>query len=635
MCTAVCCGMEQKMLINVSKLKKSFGEEVLFSDASFSVDDKDKIGFIGINGAGKSTLIKILMGEMGYDSGDIFKNKQLKIGYLEQYACTDSDKNVFDEVQTVFSRVVEVEKELDMVRWELENGDKSLAEELVIKQHSLQEQFSALDGYHYKGIIRSCLMGLGFSEEELLQRVSELSGGQKTRISLAKILLSDCNLLFLDEPTNHLDIESVLWLEDFLRSYKGAFVVISHDRYFLDRVTEKTFSLENGTLYSGNGNYTIFMKQREIDRLTEQRNYTNTKNEIDRLYGIVEQQRRWNREKNIKTAESKLKVIDKLSEGLVKPEEEREDIKFRFKALQGGGTEVLVCRDIAKAYEKPLFANVDFDITKGEKVFLLGENGCGKTTLLKLICGMEELDKGTIKIGQNIEIGYYDQIQESLDTDKTVIDELWDEYPKKTETEIRNTLAAFLFRGEEVYRTIDKLSGGERARVQLAKLILKPVNFLILDEPTNHLDIRSREALEEALSGYDGTILAVSHDRYFINKLATRVVNFEVNQLVSYGGGYDYFLEKHTENNQKQQEEKPKNLDYNEQKRIASEKRKRETKLRRTEESIACVEAEIEELNNQLADCGSDYVRAAELSAELDNKNRQLDELYEIWGELQ
>ncbi len=623
------------MLINVSKLKKSFGDEVLFSDASFCVDDKDKIGFIGINGAGKSTLIKILMGEMSYDSGDIFKNKQLKIGYLEQYACTDSDRNVFDEVLTVFAEVVELEKELDMIRWELENSGKAQAEELVLRQHSLQERFSGLDGYHYRGIIRSCLKGLGFSEEELSQNVSELSGGQKTRISLAKILLSDCNLLFLDEPTNHLDISSVLWLEDFLRGYKGAFVVISHDRYFLDRVTQKTFSLENGTLYSGNGNYTAFMKQREIDRLTEQRNYTNTKNEIDRLYGIVEQQRRWNREKNIKTAESKLKVIDKLSENLVKPEEEREDIRFRFKALPGGGMEVLTCCELSKAYDKLLFQSVDLNITKGEHVFLLGENGCGKTTLLKLICGMEAPDGGSIRIGQNIEIGYYDQIQESLDTGKTVIDEVWDEYPKKTETEIRNTLAAFLFRGDEVFRTIDKLSGGERARVQLAKLILRPVNFLVLDEPTNHLDIRSREALEDALSGYDGTILAVSHDRYFINKLATRVVNFEGTGVVSYGGGYDYFLEKRSETAEKPREEKPKNLDYNEQKRIASEKRKRESRLRRIEEQIASVEEELEQINAGLSECGSDYVKAAELSAMAEEKNTELEALYEEWEKLQ
>lgn len=621
------------MLINVSKLKKSFGEDVLFSEASFSIDDKDKIGFVGINGAGKSTLFKILMGTERYDSGDVFRNKTLKIGYLEQYACPDSEKTVFDEVKTVFSEVEEIEKELEYVRWELENGSKD-TEELVIKQQKLQERFLGLNGYHYKGIIRSTLLGLGFSEQELDKKVNELSGGQKTRVSLAKILLSDCNLLFLDEPTNHLDIASVEWLEEFLKSYKGAFVVISHDRYFLDRVTTKTMSLESGKLYSGNGNYSTFMKQREIEKLTEQRNFDNTRREIERLEGIIEQQKRWNREKNIKTAESKQKVVDRLTETLVKPQETLKEMSFSFRALPGGGMEVLRCRNISMSYNEKLIDDADFDIKKGERVFLLGKNGCGKTTLLKLICGMEKQDSGEITEGANIKTGYYDQIQESLDTDKTVIDEVWDTYPKMTETQIRNALAVFLFRGDDVYREINKLSGGERARVQLVKLILKPVNFLILDEPTNHLDIESREALERALESYDGTILAVSHDRYFINKLATRIVNFEDKKLASYAGGYDYFLEKHVEKNCEIREEKPKNLDYNEQKRLAAEKRKRENKLKKTEEQIFELEQKIEELNRQLMASGSDYGKANELSKEVDALNEELLKLYSVWEEL-
>ncbi len=618
------------MLINVSKLKKSFGEDVLFSDVSFSIDDKDKIGFIGINGAGKSTLIKILMGSMSYDDGELFRNKMVKIGYLEQYACTGSEKTVFNEVKTVFSEVEGIEQELEMIRWELENGSNE-AETLVLRQQRLQEHFSELNGYHYKGIIRACLIGLGFSENELDKKVDSLSGGQKTRVSLAKILLSDCNLMFLDEPTNHLDISSVEWLEEFLKNYKGAFVVISHDRYFLDRVTSKTMSLESGKLYTGNGNYSAFMKQREIEKLTEKRNFDNTQREIERLEGIIKQQRRWNREKNIKTAESKQKVVDRLTESLVKPQETLKEIEFSFKALPGGGTEVLKCRSVSMAYDDVLLKDADFDVMKGESVFLLGKNGCGKTTLLKLICGLEAPNDGEIIEGANIKIGYYDQIQESLNTDKTVIDEVWDAYPKMTETQIRNALAAFLFRGEDVYREINKLSGGERARVQLVKLILKPVNFLILDEPTNHLDIESREALEKALIGYDGTILAVSHDRYFINRLATRIVNFEDKRLISYGGDYDYFLEKHNMSKVKIKEEKPKNIDYNEQKRLASEKRKKETKLKRTEESIAKLEQEIEKLNEELMKVGADYGKANELAKEVDVKNAELSELYSIW----
>lgn len=622
------------MLINVSKLKKSFGDEVLFSDASFSVDDKDKIGLIGINGAGKSTLIKILMGEIGYDSGDIFKNKLLKLGYLEQYACSDSERMAFDEVKTVFAETEEIERELDMIRWELENNPTGL-EELVERQQRLQEKFSEQNGYHYKSIVRSCLLGLGFSEAELEKKVCDLSGGQKTRVSLAKILLSDCNLMFLDEPTNHLDISSVEWLEEFLRSYKGAFIVISHDRYFLDRVTDKTISMENGRLYCGKGNYSAFTAQRRIERLTEQRNYENTQREIERLEGIIEQQHRWNREKNIKTAESKQKVIDRLEETLVKPQEALAKPEFSFRAKSGGGTEVIACTDIGKSYDEVLMRGAELHIRKGERVFLLGENGCGKTTLLKLLCGKEQPDSGEIKLGANIEIGYYDQLQESLDTEKTVIDEVWDTYPKMTETEVRNALAAFLFRGDEVYREINKLSGGERARVQLVKLILKPVNFLVLDEPTNHLDIESREALERALSGYDGTILAVSHDRYFINALAERIVNFENKKLVSYGGGYDYFLEKFKGDRAEEEAEKPKNLDYNEQKRLASEKRKRESAIKRCEDKISAVEEEITELESLLAKTGSDYEKAAEYQAMTDEKNEELTRLYEEWESLQ
>ncbi|MBQ7986736.1 MAG: ABC-F family ATP-binding cassette domain-containing protein [Clostridia bacterium] len=526
-----------------------------------------------------------------------------------------------------------MEKDLEFIRWELENGAED-TNALIEKQHILQEKFAEKDGYHYKGIIRSTLLGLGFLENELDKKVEDLSGGQKTRVSLAKILLSDCNLMFLDEPTNHLDIESTEWLEEFLKNYKGAFVVISHDRYFLDKVTEKTFSMENGRLYAGPGNYSTFMKQREIERLTEKRNYDNTKREIERLEGIIEQQRRWNREKNIKTAESKQKVIDRLSKDLVKPEEAHSDLGFSFNALPGGGIEVLDCRGITKSYGETLLSMADLHIKKGEKVFLLGENGCGKTTLLKMICGDETADSGEITVGANIKIGYYDQIQESLDTSKTVIDEVWDTYPKMTETQIRNALAAFLFRGEDVFKEISKLSGGERARVQLVKLILKPVNFLILDEPTNHLDIESREALEKALMNYDGTIFAVSHDRYFINALSERIVNFENKKLVSYPGGYDYFAEKRKVQDVKK-EEKPKNLDYNEQKRIAAEKRKRENHIKKAEEKIALLEQEIEELTIELNETGSDFEKAAELSAIIDTKNEELMATYEQWEELQ
>ncbi len=624
------------MLINASKVKKMFGDEVLFSDVSFSIDDKEKIGFIGKNGAGKSTLFRILMGKEPITDGEIFKNKNLKIGYQAQYAVSDSDKTVLAETETAFSEVAEIEKELDLVRWEIENNQDDL-DNLILRQERLQKQFEDLNGYHYRGIIRSTLLGLGFSEEDLEKPVAKLSGGQKTRVALAKILLSNCNLLLLDEPTNYLDIDSIAWLEDFLTNYQGAFVVISHDRYFLDRITNKTMSLEGERLYSMQGSYTEFMRQREIDRLTEGRNYENTMREIGRLEGIIEQQRRWNREKNIKTAESKQKIIDRLEEGLVKPREIEDSIDFSFEALSGGGKETLRLKGVSKSYNEPILIDADLSIDKGERVFLLGENGCGKTTLLKMICGIENCDKGEIIIGAGTKIGYYDQIQESLNTDKTIIEEVWDEYPMMTETRIRNALAAFLFRGEEVYKSINKLSGGERARIQLVKLMLSRVNFLVLDEPTNHLDTDSREALENALLGYSGTILAVSHDRYFINKLAGKIVNFENKKIITYAGDYGYFLEKRKNSKAEVKQEAPvsSKSDYNERKRKESENRKKETKRRRIEEQITVLEMEIDTLNEELLQTGADYEAARDLSIIIDEKTKSLEDLYAAWEEIE
>ena len=515
---------KQMILLNGSNIKKMFLDETLFENVSFSVDSSDKIGFVGANGAGKSTLFKIITGDIDYDEGEIFKNKSLKIGYLDQYSVNGSSKSIMEELLLVFAEVIEIENQLDEIRFDIENKNGNL-DELIKKQTVLQERFAELDGFYYKSKAKSTLTGLGFSEEEFNLSVDKLSGGQKTRVALGKILLSDANLLMLDEPTNHLDIESVEWLEDFLKNYSGAFIVISHDRYFLDRVTNKTFELDNMRFRSYNGNYSEYMAQREIDKKTEQRNYDNTMKEIKRLEGIVEQQRRWGRERNFITAESKQKVIDKLEKTLVAPDAEREDMRFTFKACAGGGQDVLQTEGLGMAYgENRLFSDVDMLIKKGEKVFLLGPNGCGKTTLLKIIMGEYEQSEGEYKIGANIHVGYYDQIQENLSMDKTVIDEIWDEYPNLTQTDIRNALAVFLFRGEDVFKEIHKLSGGERARVELVKLMLRNVNLLIMDEPTNHLDIESREALESALTGYDGTMLMVSHDRYFINKLADRIL---------------------------------------------------------------------------------------------------------------
>lgn len=628
------------VLLNATNLSKMFFDETLFSDISFNVDEGDKIGFLGVNGAGKSTLFKLINGTSTADTGEVYKNKLVKIGYLDQYTCIESDNTVMGEMLGAFSEVIETEHALEAIRYDIEhkNGD---IDTLVKRQTALQERFEALDGYQYKSRIRSALIGLGFSEKDFNKRVDTLSGGQKTRISLGRLLMSDANLLLLDEPTNHLDITSVEWLEGFLQNYKGSFIIISHDRYFLDKVTNRTFELDSGRLRVYKGAYSEYVKQREVERKTEERNYENTMREIERLEGVVEQQRRWNREKNIKTAESKQKVIDKLEKTVVKPTEALADFDFQFQSLQGGGNDVLITDNVGMSFdEKEIFSGCNMHITKGEKVFLLGPNGCGKTTLIKNIIGEYEQTSGTIKIGANIHIGYYDQIQANLNPEKDIFTEIHDEYPDMTQTEIRNALAVFLFRGDDVFKLIGTLSGGERARVELAKLMLKPINLLIMDEPTNHLDIESREALESALLNYDGTLLMVSHDRYFINKLAERVLYMDDNGLKNYIGNYDDFMEARAKISQiaaQVIEEKPKNLDYQEQKRQQAEKRKIINRFNRVIELIEVLEEEIDELNDRMLDptLSADFTRLAELSRECESKNEELSSLMDEWAELQ
>lgn len=625
------------ILLNGSDIKKIFSGETLFDNVSFSVMDSDKIGFVGINGAGKSTLFKIIIDEILPDEGEIFKNKDLRIGYLNQYALEDSNLTVWEETLTAFSEVTEIEKELENIHFDIENKNGAV-EELVNRQVRLQERFAELDGFYYKSKVRSTLIGLGFSEEEFDLNVNNLSGGQKTRVSLGKLLLSDTNLLLLDEPTNHLDIRSVEWLEEFLKAYNGAFIIISHDRYFLDKITNKTYEMRNGKLRTYNGNYSEFVKQSEIERKTEERNYENTVKEIERLEGIVEQQHRWNREKNIKTAESKMKVIERLEKELVKPDAENSKLDFHFRAAQGGGQEVLIASGVEKTFDgETLFKNADIFIKKGEKVFLTGPNGCGKTTFLKIVLGQYKPTRGEVKVGANIITGYYDQLQENLNMDNTVLDELYDEYPNLTLTELRNALAAFMFRGEDVFKKIGKLSGGERARVELAKLMLKKNNFLIMDEPTNHLDIESREALEKALEGYDATMLMVSHDRYFINKIADRILFMTPDGIESFTGNYDDYIAKKQEDVILEKKESPNKNDYQERKKKEAEKRKVINRFKKTEERISEIEDMIsvkeEELNNP--QISTDYVKLNEISEEINKLNVELEEEYSIWEKLQ
>ena len=628
------------VLLSLSKVKKSFGTDTLFEDVSFNIEEKDKIGFVGVNGAGKTTLFKILLGQMDSDGGEMFMHKDTVIGYMQQHNDLKTGRTVFDEALTSCEHLLEAEKELEELSRRIDASPDD-RDRLIAQQQALTEKFQNDGGLTYKSRVKSALMGLGFSQNELYMDYDSLSGGQKTRVSLCKILLGRANLLLLDEPTNHLDIASVEWLENFLQSYNKAFVIISHDRYFLDKVTGKTFELENKAFTVYKGGYTRYLALKEESQETKRREYENTQREIKRLEGIVEQQKRWNREKNIKTAQSKQKVIDKLEQTLNKPAETPVGIDFKFSVKPGGGNDVIICENLAKAFDgKKLFESFSFHLKKGERLFLLGDNGCGKTTLFKILTDTLNADSGSFKIGSNIQIGYYDQTQESLDNSKTVLDEVFDAYPKLGITQIRNALAAFLFVGDDVFKPISMLSGGEKAKVSLVKLMLSGANLLLLDEPTNHLDISSREALENALMLYDGTLFIVSHDRYFINKIASRVIYMTQSGAQSYLGNYDYFNEKRTvadKVEQKSVEIKSSKEDYMDKKRMESERRKRQTLIARTQTEIEDTEREISRLNERLLDddVASDYIKATEITTAVAELESKLEELYTLWDKLE
>ena len=629
-------------VLSVHNLEMSFSERVLFSQVSFDIEASDKVGFIGVNGVGKTTLFKILCGKMEQTGGDFFTSKNLKIGYMEQHACSNSENTVYNELLSVFPHLIKMEEEIDRLNLDLEMGRSD--EKTIMRQTELMEQFTAMDGLVYKSRTASALTGLGFKQEDFNMPVKKLSGGQRSKLSLAKLLLSGSDIILLDEPTNHLDINSVSWLESFIRDFKGAVIIISHDRYFLDTVTNKTMELEHEKLQMYKGNYTEFIRKKEEAKKAAENKYKKDMAEIKRIEGIIEQQRRWNREKNIKTAESKQKEIDRIKENLVVPESELENIKFKFQPNKESGNDVLMCEGVSKTFgEKKIFENVNMHIRKGEKVFIVGSNGCGKTTLFRIIMGTVPADRGEIDFGAKVETEYFDQMQENLNMEKTAMDEIWDEYPKMTQTQVRTSLGAFLFKDDEVFKPINQMSGGERARVSLLKLMLGGGNFLLLDEPTNHLDTTSREALEESLKSYEGTMLIISHDRYFINKLADRILELKPEGMTEYLGNYDYYMEKRLEKfgqvRGKTQTETKKSagaIDYKMKKEMQAQERKRRSMLKKTEQEIEETELEMEKVNEQLADpqVTSDYQKLIELSGKLEELKTKQEQLYEQWAEL-
>lgn len=617
-------------VFSVQNVTKSFGDRVLFERVSFDIGERDRIGLIGSNGSGKTTLFRILIGKETADSGEAFAARGTRIGYLEQHTLSD-DVTVWEALESVFEPLRQAERELEHVTQRLQTSDDPA---LIEKQLQLQERFEADGGLYYRSRVQSTLTGLGFSEVDFTRSVTTLSGGQRSKLAMGRLLLSGADLLLLDEPTNHLDIDSVEWLETFLRGYGGAVIVISHDRYFLDRVTNRTVELMQGKAYCTNVSYSAHKVQREKDEEIALRHHKSRARAIKKLEENIALLKQWNREKSVRAAESREKRLERMKDQQVELNRAESTLRFGFSAATTSGNDVLIAEGLAKAFDKPLFRNVTFEMKRGERVFLLGPNGCGKTTLLRLLTGEQTTDDGYMKFGSRVSVGYYDQVQAQLDHAQTAIDHLWDAYPALTQTELRNALAGFLFYGDEVFRPIGQLSGGERARLLLLKLMLAHDNLLLLDEPTNHLDIPSREALEEAIDGYDGTLLVVSHDRYFINRLASRILHLTTEGCESYLGNYDAYLDrKQTAQAETVAAAPVKENAYQKRKELESRKRKLATRITRCEQAIEDCETEIAELNSQLEqpDIAADYDRVVELSAALDAANARLENLMQDW----
>lgn len=634
------------MILNCSDITKSFDGVELLSHCSFHVEEHEKVAIIGVNGAGKSTLLKIILGELPADSGNVVFAKDTTVGYLAQHANVTGDNTIYDELLSVHQELVELEQRLREYEARMQTTSDSAIESVIEQYSNLSHEFEQKGGYLYKSQLIGILKGLGFEDEDFKRTINTLSGGQKTRVALGKLLLTQPDIIFLDEPTNHLDMESIKWLENYLLNYRGSVVIISHDRYFLDKIVTRVIEIENGELMNFTGNYSAFAAKKAIIRNMQMKEYLNQQREIKHQEEVITKLKQFNREKSIKRAESREKMLDKI-ERIDKPTEVNDSMRLTLTPEIVSGNDVLSVKGLSKSYDELLFDDVNFEIKRGEKVAIIGKNGTGKTTLLKIITELVRADAGSFTLGSNVSIGYYDQEHHVLNDSKTLFDEIQDEWPDMNNTKVRSVLAAFLFTNEDVFKLVGDLSGGEKGRLSLAKLMLSKANLLILDEPTNHLDVTSREILENAINSYEGTVLYVSHDRYFINQTATRILELTKHQIINYDGNYDYYLEKHdtidnlysdivtaaepaveASNNSKEQWQKSKE----DQARL----KKINAQIKTLEEKIETTEFKIADLEEKLADpaIGSDAGKLMEIHREITTLQEQLDDFYAKWEKI-
>ena len=635
------------MILNATNISKSFGSSEIIKDATFLVNEHEKVAIVGVNGAGKTTLLKILTGEESADSGSITLAKDAKLGYLRQINNVDSALSIIDELYTVIEPILNMEKRMSQMQEDMKHLTGSELEELYSSYTALTHSYELMDGYAAKSRVVGILKGLGFEEADFDRKINTLSGGQKTRVFLAKLLLEEPDIILLDEPTNHLDLRSIEWLESYLLNYKGAVIIVSHDRYFLDKIVSKVIDIENGNVQMYLGNYTDFSNKKQMLLDAKMKEYLNQQQEIKHQEAVITKLKQFNREKSIKRAESRQKQLEKI-ERVEAPQTYSENMRLSLDISKESGKDVLTVQNLSKSFDqKKLFWDINFEIKRGERVAIIGDNGTGKTTLLKIINGLLEPDTGEVIYGSNVSVAYYDQEHQVLHMDKTLFDELSDTYPDMTNTQIRNILAAFLFTGEDVYKKIADLSGGERGRVSLVKLMLSKANFLLLDEPTNHLDIVSKDVLENALNNFPGTVCYVSHDRYFINKTATRILDLTENRLLNYIGNYDYYIEKReaveeaanltsTEQAEKPADVSESKKEWIDNKTALAQKKKIKNALNKCEKEISEIEDKLQSIDEEFAnpENASNVGKLMELQKQKESLEKRLDKLMEDWEEL-